>query len=78
MPVMDGRWLYEKVRETKPAVLKKFVFITGDTNSAKTAEFLERCGNPWLTKPFNFQDVETILMDHIRRIQREETSAPNK
>jgi CheY-like chemotaxis protein len=75
MPVMDGRWLYEKVRETKPAVLKKFVFITGDTNSAKTAEFLERCGNPWLTKPFNFQDVETILMDHIRRIQREETSA---
>lgn len=78
MPVMDGRWLYEKIKETKPAALKKFIFITGDTNSAKTADFLEHCGNPWLTKPFNFQDVENVLMDYIHRIQQEALSTNNQ
>jgi PAS domain S-box-containing protein len=74
MPVMDGRWLYEKVKEIKPALCQKFIFITGDSNSQKTVEFLEKSGNRWMLKPFNFREVETLITEHLNGIQEKERS----
>ncbi len=73
MPGIDGRRLFEKVKEIKPELAKKFVFITGDTNSPKTMDFLQKNGNRWIAKPFNFREVDSLLVDHFGKIQAEET-----
>lgn len=75
MPGMDGRRLYEWVQEAKPESAKRFIFVTGDTNSPRTLEFLQQSGNRWLTKPFNFREVETLFKEHFRRLAAEADSA---
>jgi PAS domain S-box-containing protein len=80
MPGMDGRRLYDWVSETKPALAPCFIFVTGDTNSPRTLEFLQQTGNRWLTKPFNFREVESIFKEHFRRFAAEQAreGAPAK
>lgn len=76
MPGMDGRRLFEKVREIKPSLTTNFVFVTGDTNSERTLEFLQSSGNHWLHKPFNFREVTTLVSQHFKGIKaREEANA---
>jgi len=72
MPGMDGRRLFEQVRETRPETARNFVFVTGDTNSPGTIEFLKKSGCLWATKPFNFREIEGLLSEHFGRIQDEE------
>lgn len=72
MPGMDGRRLYEKVGEMRSSMLKSFVFITGDTNSPATVEFINNSGVRWIAKPFNFREVEALLGEHFGRIQVQE------
>jgi len=67
MPGMDGRRLYDKVKEVKPHLVKNFVFITGDTNSPRTVEFLQKTGNRWIMKPFNFREVEAVITAHLKQ-----------
>ncbi len=68
MPGMDGRRLYEKVKEIKPKLAQSMIFITGDTNSPKTLEFLEKSGNRWLMKPFNFREMVTVVSDCLKAL----------
>ncbi|MCC7517787.1 MAG: response regulator [Verrucomicrobiae bacterium] len=75
MPGMDGRGLYEWVKETKPDLVARFIFVTGDTNSPRTLEFLQQSGNRWMTKPFNFREVESIFKEHFRRFAMEQGRA---
>ena len=78
MPGMDGRRLYDWVTETKPVLAPRFIFVTGDTNSPRTLEFLQQSGNRWLTKPFNFREVGALFKDHFQRFTKEQAreSAP--
>jgi two-component system NtrC family sensor kinase len=66
MPGMDGETLYQRLCEAKPGLAKRVIFVTGDTVSTKTREFLDATGNLWLSKPFQMKDVihrvESILM----------------
>jgi CheY-like chemotaxis protein len=70
MPSMDGRRFFSRVREIKPHLARNFVFITGDTNSPKTIEFLQQSGNRWITKPFNFREVQEIFSNHLAHTQK--------
>lgn len=68
MPGMDGRRLFESIKEVKPQMASKFVFLTGDTNSSKAFDFLKEAGNRWMAKPFNFKEVDTVLSEHFHKI----------
>lgn len=57
MPGMDGMELYGKIKEYKPYLAERIVFITGDTETKKTAEFLKLTGCRYLAKPFGIQDL---------------------
>ena len=57
MPDLDGQALYQRLSESRPALAKRVVFVTGDTVSSKTREFLDGTGNLWLSKPFQLRDV---------------------
>jgi two-component system, NtrC family, sensor kinase len=73
MPGMDGRRLFEAIKEVKPELARNFIFITGDTNSPKAFDFLQSSGNPWMAKPFNFKALEGMFIEHFRKIQVRES-----
>ena len=66
MPGLDGQELYHRVRENKPALAKRMIFVTGDTVSAKTREFLDMTGNLWLSKPFQIRDVVSRVQEVLQ------------
>ena len=62
MPDMDGRELYQRLKELDSELARRTVFITGDTVSPETRRFLQQIRNPCLAKPFRMREVrETVL-----------------
>lgn len=65
MPGVDGPTLYAEVQKRHPGQERCFVFLTGDTFTGGTAEFLERSGVPSLSKPFTLDEIERVV-DQVR------------
>lgn len=61
MPGMDGPAFYRKVEQSYPGMARRVIFITGDTLSPDTAEFLERIGTIVLPKPFGPGEIRSAL-----------------
>jgi CheY-like chemotaxis protein len=61
MPNLDGKGLYRAVQEIQPQLADRIIFSTGDTASDTTAAFLEQLGNPYLTKPFDMDDLKLTI-----------------
>jgi len=53
MPKLDGPGFYREVERRHLELAPRVVFITGDSLSQKTREFLERSGVHRLDKPFS-------------------------
>jgi DNA-binding NtrC family response regulator len=60
-PTMDGERFYEEVAGIDRSLLKKMIFITGDTVSASTLRFFKRVEVPFLPKPFRIDDLEKLI-----------------
>ncbi len=58
---MDGRRLFLELKEKKPELTQRFVFITGDIMEAETAEFLKESGSAFLLKPFSINDLRKVV-----------------
>lgn len=61
MPGMGGQALYQRVKQMDSELAKNTVFITGDTVSAETRNFLQRVHNVCLAKPFKIREVRETL-----------------
>jgi PAS domain S-box-containing protein len=59
LPVMSGIELYRHIEKTKPTMVPKVLFITGDMVEPSTRDFLEKTKASYITKPFN--------MDHLKK-----------
>ena len=57
MPGMNGRQLYDLMKDNSPDLTKKVVFITGDTVSLDTRIYLYQTGNAVVTKPFQLNEL---------------------
>ena len=57
MPRLGGRAMYEQLVTGRPLVAKRFVFVTGDQARGETRAFLENCGQPSVTKPYDLSDL---------------------
>ncbi|MFP3896058.1 MAG: ATP-binding protein [Anaerolineales bacterium] len=66
MPKMSGTRLYERVSQQDPELARRTLFITGDTMSSSTREFLRHVGLPYLTKPFEIQEMR-LALDRLLR-----------
>lgn len=53
MPAVGGPTFFEILQTTRPDVLPRVLFVTGDTVSPSTQNFLQQAARPMLTKPFN-------------------------
>ena len=61
MPGLNGRQVYENLRERKPDLCRRFVFITGDVVNEQMRGFLEQENRPYLAKPFTFGEVRDAI-----------------
>jgi PAS domain S-box-containing protein len=70
MPDLDGPGLYRALQERAPQLLQRFIFLTGDTLSAETRDFLEAVGVPRLTKPFTAAEARRVVEQVLRALRR--------
>jgi len=52
MSGVSGIDLYEILKEKRPEMADRTIFITGDTMTEETNDFLASTGRPYLAKPF--------------------------
>lgn len=57
MPRMNGIELYRHVSIHKPHLLRRIIFVTGDTESESTRMFIIRSGCRSLNKPFMIREL---------------------
>ena len=69
LPKISGKKLYEMMGKRYPSSARRVLFITGDTITQSTQDFLDSTGKPYLTKPFNsavvLELVEQILAGKV-------------
>jgi len=58
MPDMSGIELYEKLQKIAKSLTQRVLFITGDVMGARTAAFFSRTKAPYITKPFNIEQLK--------------------
>jgi len=65
MPNMTGDQFYHRLALLDSTLLKKLVFITGDTVNLKTIKFLEKYSIPYLSKPFCIEELEKAIRNIV-------------
>ncbi|MEQ8354763.1 MAG: PAS-domain containing protein [Kiloniellaceae bacterium] len=63
MPHMDGPGLYEALKRTKPHLVERMIFATGDLLNEKTDRFLKTSGRPFVEKPFLPAQIRKLVDD---------------
>jgi PAS domain S-box-containing protein len=64
MPDGDGRDLYEWIRASRPSLLKRLIYITGDSMNPDTMAFLAQTGAAYLFKPI----VASLMEEKVRSV----------
>jgi two-component system NtrC family sensor kinase len=61
MPHLDGRTFYKALADAGNPLQHRLIFVTGDTMSPHTLDFLESSGVPYLAKPFLVEELKQIV-----------------
>jgi DNA-binding NarL/FixJ family response regulator len=61
MPGLNGRQVYEKLREANPALCRRIVFLSGDVVNEQMRRFLESEKRPCLAKPFALEEIHAAI-----------------
>jgi CheY-like chemotaxis protein len=61
LPDISGREVWRWILGRDPALPSRVVFMTGDTMSKETQEFLREAGRPLLTKPIPIEQIQSIV-----------------
>ncbi len=61
MPGLSGLELHQWIRASRPELLSRLVFASGDTASPDTAASLSLTGRPVLEKPFELEELTAIV-----------------
>ncbi len=61
MPGLNGRQIYEQLRETNPKICRRMIFITGDVINAQMRRFLEMEKSSCLSKPFTLPEFHSAV-----------------
>jgi len=61
MPGVSGPDLHARLSETRPHLVARMGFVTGDTLGSSMDDFLRNCGRPVLEKPFTRVGVRCLI-----------------
>jgi len=78
MPGMSGQELFLRVKLARPELADRIIFITGDTVNPDTREFLINVTKPVLSKPFDFRELEQLVMAVTNRSRDDENVLCNQ
>ena len=65
-PVMNGKELYQHIKEEHPESAQKVIFTTGDIMDSKLELLLKEAGNQYLPKPFTPDELRTIVRQALK------------
>ncbi len=69
MPAVGGPTFFEILQTNRPDLLAKVIFVTGDTMSRSTQEFLQRAARPVLSKPFDPERLRQMVRENLERLR---------
>ena len=67
-PEMNGKELYQWLKEKHPQVANGVIFTTGDVMGGDTQSFLEQAGRPFLPKPFTPDELKAIVTETLKEV----------
>ena len=67
MPHLDGPGLYRELVRTRSPLQNRLLFVTGDTMSPRTLEFLRSSGLPYLAKPFLVEELKQAVRQALKQ-----------
>jgi signal transduction histidine kinase len=70
LPDTDGKFLWHWIREHQPGLASGVLFMTGDTMSVETQEFLEDAGRPVLNKPLAIGQITQMVNEMLSGVVR--------
>lgn len=70
MPRVNGMVLYDLWQREAPQIARRTVFVTGDSLSHETTDFISRTGCRCIFKPFRLTD----LADVVREVQQQDVA----
>jgi two-component system NtrC family sensor kinase len=65
MPRMNGQQLYHRIAETDQKLARQVIFMTGDTASPDTRDFISASGNPVVSKPLNIAELRQQILKYL-------------
>jgi CheY-like chemotaxis protein len=65
-PVMNGKELYQHIKEDHPEYVHKLIFTTGDIMNGNLGQFLKEAGSPYLPKPFTPDELRDIVRQALK------------
>ncbi len=69
-PKMNGRELYQWLKEKYPQLAGGVMFTTGDVMGGDIQIFLEQASRPFLPKPFTPDELRTIVRETLRQLEK--------
>ena len=70
MPHMNGRDLFNWVKENRPSMVNRIVFMTGDTVNPETHSFFNDNRIRYLTKPFKIEEIKNMVAQTLEESGR--------
>ena len=67
-PKMNGKELYQWLKEKRPKLTNEVIFTTGDVMSGETQAFIEQSGKPFLPKPFTPDELKAVIREASKRV----------
>ena len=61
MPGLNGRQVYERLREESPETCRRMIFVTGDVVGEQLRDFLETEKRPCIAKPFTLCELRKAI-----------------
>ena len=66
-PQMNGKELYQWLKEKHQPLASRVIFTTGDVMGGDTQQFLEQAACPFLPKPFTPDELKAIMREALSR-----------
>ena len=70
LPEMDGRELYKWIHDVHLELVNRAIFTTGSVIGGDTQTFLEQTAKPFLPKPFTPDELQTIVREALRQLEK--------
>jgi CheY-like chemotaxis protein len=77
MPELDGPGLYRALAFHTPHLLRRFIFLTGDTLSPEAQTFLAQTGAVRLNKPFRAAEVRRVVQQTLQTLSMDADAMPD-